>query len=201
MYNFTEHSSPLFPYLPSNLGYLYRLINYSQNSLTLRETHDTWRALDSWAWGLAINLDLDQVSSIWRLLSPNSCSVASVKWGGGFRPVSWQLSSSQRALPQLALIGSLASSLCKKFIESFLSSSFSSPPSLSSFLFLLSASCLLPFPFLLCLTSRWPEERVSSSNSWGKNVLTPHCALCQGLQRDQRQCSYLPQYLSSLLQP
>lgn len=104
MYNFTESSSPLFPYPPHNLRCLYRLINYSQNSLTLRETHDTWRDLDSWAWGLAINLDLDQVNSIWRLLFPNSCSVASVKWGGGFRPVSWQLSSSQRALPQLALL-------------------------------------------------------------------------------------------------
>lgn len=198
MYNFTE-LSPLIPYPPCNLGCLYRLINYSQNSLTLRETHDTRRGLDSWAWGLAINFDLDQVNSIWRLLSPNSCSVASVKWGGGFRPGSWQLSSSQRALPQLALIGSLASSLCQKFIESFLPSSFSSPPSLSSFSFLFFHSCPFPFPFLLCLTSRWPEERVSSSNSWGKNVLTPHCALCQGLQRDLRQFSYLPRCLPSLL--
>lgn len=101
-------------------------------------------------WGLAINLDLDQVTNIWKLLSPNSCSVASVKWGGGFHPVSGQLSSSQKSLPQLAFIGSLAGSLLSFLLSSYcFSFSFFFPPPVGGL------------------------KKESSHSSWGKNVLTP----------------------------
>lgn len=105
----------------------------------------------------------------------------------------WTAVFLKKSLPQLALIGSLAGSLCRQFIEFFLS--FSSPPSSSSFSpFLLSlSSCVFLLPFLLCLASRWPGRKKSSCSSGEECINTSDCALCQGLQRDLRHSRLLGQ--------
>lgn len=163
---------------------------------------------------VAINFDPDQVNSKWRLLPPNSCSVTSVKWGGGCHPGPGQLSPSQRASPQLELIDFLARCLHRQLIHSlfFLIFFFLLPStiliSLFLFMFLPTLPSPLPhfpFPFLPLPTSRWPEKKNSLCN-WGEECTNTSEAPCQlllggGQDCEWNECSHLPQRLSPYLSP
>lgn len=95
----------------------------------------------------------------------------------------WTAVFLKKSLPQLALIGSLAGSLCRQFIEFFLS--FSSPPSHLPFLrFCFPSPPVFSFflSFSVLPVGGLEEKRAAAVQ--GKNALTPQTVLfakaCKG---------------------